>query len=109
MEKIWSGRSAGALDKYAVRVGGGGELLNVQHGQRGVGDGLAKDGPGIGTERRVQLFRRTVGRNKCAGDTHLGHGDGNQVECAPVDAGGRHDVVPAGGNIEQREEIRRLA
>ena len=52
------GRGKGVVHDqgYAVRVRGSGKLLNVQYGQRGVGDGFAKDGLGVGAERCVQLF-----------------------------------------------------
>lgn len=38
-----------------------GELLKVQHGEGGVGDGLAKDGPGLRPEGGLQLGLGAVG------------------------------------------------
>ena len=38
----------------------------------------------------------------------IAHGDGDQVERAAVDAGGGHDVVAAGADVEQGEKVGRL-
>ena len=92
-----------------MAVGGFGELLNVQHRQGGVGNGLAEDRLGIGPEGGVQLLLGAVGGHEGGLHAHLPHGDVDEVEGAAVDAGGGHDVVAAGGDVEQGEEVGRLA
>ena len=59
----------------AVGVGGLGELLNVQHREGGVGDGLAKDRLGVGLKGGVQLLLGAVGGDKGEINAHLPHGD----------------------------------
>ena len=95
--------------RHAVAVGCGGELFNVQHGQRRVGDGLPKDGFGVGLESGVQFLFGAVGGDEGGGNAHLGHGDRDQVEGAAVDGTGGHDVVPRAAQVEQRKEVGRLA
>ena len=90
-------------------VGGLGEPLNVQHGEGGVGDGLAKDRLGVGPEGGGQLLIGAVGLYKGELDAHLPHGDVEEVIGAPVDGGGGHYVVAAVGDIENGVEIGRLA
>ena len=90
-------------------MGGPGELLDVQHRQGRVGDGLAEHGAGRGPESGLQLFVGAVRGDEGHLDAHLGHGDGDQVEGAAVDGGRGDDVVPAGADVEQGEEIGRLA
>ena len=94
--------------RHAVAVGGPGEFLDIQHRQGRVCDGLAEDRLGIGPEGGVQLRLRAVRGHKGGLDPHPGHGDGDQVEGAAVDAGGGHDMVSAGGQVEQGEEVSRL-
>ena len=89
----------------AMGMGGLGELFDVQHGQGRVGDGLAEDGLGVGTESGVQFFLGAVGIDEGGLQTHLLHGDGDQVEAAAVDGGTGHDMVAAAGNIEDGEEV----
>ena len=89
-------------------MGRGGKALNVQHGQGGVGDGLTKDGLGVGAEGGLQLLVGAVRRDKGHLDAHFGHGDGDEIEGAAVDAGGGDDVIAAGGDVEQGEEVGRL-
>ena len=93
---------------HPVCMGGTGKLFNVQHGQGGVGDGLAEYGLGVGTEGGVQLFLGAGGGHEGHVDPHFGHGDRDQVEGAAVDGGGGDDVVPALADVEQGEEVGRL-
>ena len=90
---------------HPVGVGGPGKLFDVQHGEGGVGDGLAKDGLGVGPERGVQLFLGGGGGDEGDVDAHLGHGDRDQVEGAAVNGGGGDDVVPALADVEQGQEV----
>ena len=89
-------------------VGGMGEFLNIQDGQRRIGNRLPKNGLGVGTESGVQFFLRAVGRDKGSLYAHLGHGDSNEVEGAAIDAGGADQVIAALSHIEQGEEVGRL-
>ena len=95
--------------RHAVAVSRGGELLNVQHRQGRVGDGLAEDSAGVGPEGGLQLFLRAVWGDEGGLDAHFGHGDGDQVEGAAVYAGGGHDVVSAVHDVEQGEKVGSLA
>src|SRR5699024_9909926 len=90
---------------HPVGVGGPGKLFDVQHGEGGVGDGLAKDGLGVGPERGVQLLLGGGGGDEGDVDAHLGHGDRDQVEGAAVDGGGGDDVVPALADVEQGQAV----
>ena len=90
-------------------VGGVGELLDVQHRERGVGNGLAEEGLGVGPEGGIEFLFRAVGSHEGGLDAHLCHGDGDQVEGAAVNGGGGHDVVAAAGDVEEGEEVGRLA
>ena len=94
---------------HAVGVGSPGELLDVQHRQGRVGDGLAEDRLGVGAEGGVQLFLRAVGGDESGLNAHFGHGDGDEVEGAAINGGRGDDVVAAGGDVEQGEEVGRLA
>ena len=86
-------------------VGGLGELLDVQHGEGGVGDGLAEDGLGVGPEGGVQLLLGAVRVKEGGFQTHLLHGDGEQVEAAAVDGGAGDDVVAAARDIEHSHKV----
>ena len=56
---------------HAVGVGGLGELLDVQHRQGGVGNGLAEHGLGVGPEGGVQLLLGAVGSHEGGLNAHL--------------------------------------
>ena len=96
-------------ERHAVGVGRIGKLFDVQHGQGGVGDGLAEDRLGVGPEGSVQLFLGAQRVHEGGLDAHLFHGDRDQVEGAAVDGAGRHDVVARLAEVEQGEEVRGLA
>ena len=89
-------------------VGAPRKLFNIQYSEGRVGDGLAKDRLGIGTERRLQLLFRAVRPHKGEVDPHALHGDGEEIEGAAVDGGGGHHMVAAGGDIKDGKEICRL-
>ena len=95
--------------RHAMGVGGLGELLDVQHRQGRVGDGLAEHRLGVGPEGGFQLLVGAVRGDEGDLDTHFRHGDGDQIEGTAVDGGRGDDVVPAGADVEQREEVGRLA
>ena len=92
-----------------MRVGGGGESLDVEHGEGGVGDGLAEDGLRVGLEGGIELLIGAIGRDEGALQAHALHGMGQQVVRAAVDGRARDHVVAAPGDIEDSEEVRGLA
>ena len=94
---------------HAVGVGRLGKLLDVQHSEGGVGDGLAKDGLGVGSEGGVQFLLRALGIHEGKLDAHALHGDGKQVEGPAVDGGGGDDVVAAARDVEDGIEVGRLS
>ena len=91
--------------RHTVGVSSLGKLLNVQHGQGRVCDGLAQHHLGVGPECGVQFFLGAQRVHKGGIDSHLLHGDGDQVEGASVDGAGGHDVVPCLADIEQGKEV----
>ena len=91
--------------RHAMGMGSLGELLDIQHRQSGIGDGLAKDGLGVGPEGGIQLFLRAVGIDEGGFQAHLLHGHREQVKAAAVDGRGCHDVVTAACDVEHRQEI----
>ena len=88
-----------------MAVGGGGELLDVQHREGGVGDGLTEDGLGIGAEGRIQLLLRAVRGDEGELHAHFLHGDGEEVVGPAVDGAAGHHVVAAGGDVEHGIEV----
>ena len=85
-----------------------GEAFDVQHGKRRIGDGFAEHGLGVRSERRLQLPVRTVRGNERAFQPHAAHRVREQVVRAPVDGRRNHHVVARPGEVEHREEVRRL-
>ena len=85
------------------------ELLEVEHDKRRIGDGLAEHGLGVRLERGLKFLFGAVRADECAFDAHLAHGHVDEVERAAVDGGGGDDVVAVVADVEQREEVRRLA
>ena len=102
------GRREGVVDhqRHAVVVRGLGKALDVEHGQRGIGDSLTKDELGVGLEGSLELLVGAVGGNKRAGDTHTAHGVGEQVVGAAVDGRTRDHVIGGAGNVKDRKEVR---
>ena len=94
---------------HAVRMRGVGETLDIEHVERGVGDRLAEDRLGVGLERRLELLVSAVGGHERALDAHALHGVRDEVVRAAVDGGARHHVISLAQDVEQREEVRRLA
>ena len=96
-------------ERHPVGVGRRSEALDVEHGERGVGDGLAEDALGVGTEGRRQLLVGAVRVHEGAFQPHASHGMGEQVVGAAVDSRGGHHVIARAGDVEHGEEVRRLA
>ena len=94
---------------HAVGVGRLGELLNVQHGQCGVGDGLAEHSLGVGPEGSVQLLLGAVRVHEGELHAHPPHGHREQVVGAAVNAGAAHHMVAAARDVEHRIEVGCLA
>ena len=90
-------------------VGRLGKALDVQHGEGGVGDGLAEHGLGVGPEGGLQLLVGAVRLHKGEVNAHLLHGHGKQVIGAAIDGGGGHHMVAAVGDVEHGIEVGRLA
>ena len=87
-------------------VRGLGKALNVEHGQRRVGDGLAKDELGVGLESGLQLLVGAVRSNESAGQTNAAHGVGEQVVGTAIDGRARDHVITGTGNVKDSEEVR---
>ena len=87
-------------------VRGLGKTLNVEHGEGGIGDGLAKDELGVGLEGSLELLVGAVGGNKRAGQAHAAHGVGEQVVGAAVDGRACDHVITGTGNVKDGKEVR---
>ena len=90
---------------HAVGMGRGSELLDVQHVQGGVGDGLAEQGLGVGSEGGVQLLLGAVRVHEGGFDAHALHGHAQQIETAAVDGGAGNNMVAAGSDVKKRVEV----
>ena len=88
-------------------VRGLGKTLNVEHGEGGVGDRLAKDELCVGLKGSLQLLIGAVGGDERAGHAHAAHGVGEQVICTAVDGRACDHVIAGTGHVKDREEIRR--
>ena len=86
-----------------------GKALNIEHGEGGVGDRLAKDELGIGLKCRLELLVGAVGGNERAGQAHALHGMGEQVVGTAVDGRAGDHVIAGTGNVKDRKEVRRHA
>ena len=96
-------------ERHPVAVGRRREALDVEHGQRRVCDGLAEDALRVGPESGFKLLVGAVRIDEGALQAHAAHGVGEQVVGAPVDGRGGHHVIARAGDVEHREEVRRLA
>ena len=102
------GRREGVVDhqRHAVVVRGLGKALNIEHGKRGVSDGLAKDELGVGLESGLQLLIGAVGCDERAGQAHAAHSVSQQVVGAAVDGRARNHVITGTGDVKDGEEVR---
>ena len=91
--------------RHAVGVSSLGKLLDVQHGQGRICDGLAEHYLGIGPECGVQLFLGAQRVHKGGFNAHLLHGDRDQVEGTAVNGAGCHDMVACFAEVEQSKEV----
>ena len=66
-----------------MAVGRIGKLFDVQHSQGRVGNGLPKNGLGIGPKGRIELLGGAVRVHEGELDAHALHGDCKQVVGAP--------------------------
>ena len=88
-----------------VLVGYPREFLYVEDGTAGVGDGLAKQGLGIGTECLLNLFLTGFGGHEGAFDAELLQGHAKQVEGAAVNLIRGDNMVACLADVEQGIEI----
>ena len=95
--------------RHAVGVSRSGEAFDIEDRECRVGDGLAEHALGVGSERRLEFFVARVRRHEGALQAHAAHGVGEQVVGAAVDGGACHHVVSRAGDVEDGEEVRRLA
>ena len=101
------GRGEGIVhdEGHAMRVGDAGKLLNVQHFERGVGDGFAKQSLGIGTEGFADFLFRIVGVDEGHVDAQLLHGHAKEVERAAVDGRRAYEMVARLADVEHGIEV----
>ena len=83
-----------------------GKALNIEYGEGGIGDGLAKDEFSVGLKGCLELLIGAVGGNERAGQAHTTHGMGKQVVGTAVDGRARDHVIAGAGNVKDREEVR---
>ena len=97
------GRGEGIVhdEGHAVAMGDAGELLNVQHFERGIGDGFTEQGLGIGTEGFADFLLRIVGVDEGHVNAHLLHRHAEEVERASVNGRRTYEVVACLAEVEQ--------
>ena len=88
---------------------GVGKFFNIQHRQRGVSDNLAKHSLRVLLKGSVQLRLRRIRRNEGRRHAHLRQRHSNQIIGAAIDRGGRNNVAACLTDVEEREEVGRLA
>ena len=105
------GRGEGVVDheRHAMRMRGIRESLDVEHGERGVGDRFAEHELGVGLEGRLEFLVGAVGGNERAAQAHAAHGVGEQVVRAAVNGRACHHMVAHAGDIEDGQEVCRHA
>ena len=92
--------------RHAVVMCGLGKALNIEHGEGGVGNRLAKDKLGVGLEGCLELLIGAVGGNERAGQAHATHGVSQQVVGTAVDGRACDHMVAGTGHVKDREEVR---
>ena len=85
------------------------ELLDVENGNGGIGDGLAEQRPCIGTERLCKLLLGQILIDKGDVDAHLLHRYAEKIVGAAVNRRGSDDVAACLADVEEREEVCRLS
>ena len=91
--------------RHAMRVGGMGKLLDIQHGEGRVGDCLAKNRLGVGAEGGLQFLGSAVRIDESKVDPHLFHCHRKQVIGSPIDRSGRNHMIATVGDVENRIEV----
>ena len=106
-----NGRGERVVDDqgHAVGMGRRSETLDIENGERRVGDCLAEHALSVRSKRRLKLLLGSVGGYEGALDAHAVHGVGEQVVAAAVNRGARHHMVTVTRDVEHGEEVRRLA
>ena len=95
--------------RHAVTMRRVRELFEIKHDECRIGDGFAEDRLGVRLECRFELFFGAFRAYERAFDAHFAHGHVDEVERTAVDCGGCDDVVAVVADVEQCEEVRRLA
>ena len=105
------GGGEGVVDNqgHAVLVGDACELLNVEHGAAGVGDGLAEERLCVWAEGCLNLLLGSGGRHEGALDAELLHRHAEEVVGAAVNLVRGDEVVASLTDVEQGVEVGSLA
>ena len=85
------------------------ELLDIKNRNGGIGDSLAEHRAGVGTELRGKLFLGQILIHEGDVNSHLLHGNAEQVVGAAVNRGGSDDVAACLADVEQGKEVCRLS
>ena len=101
------GRGKGVVydEGYAVVVSNAGELFNVEHVAARVGNGLAKEQAGVGTEGLLYFFFACVGVDKSALDTEFFQSHAKQVVGAAINLITGDKMVSCLADIKNSIEI----
>ena len=95
--------------RNSVPVRRSSKFIKIKYGEGRVCDRLSEHRFRIRPESRFQFFLRAVRADKSEFDTHLPHGDVEQIKCPSVDGGTGHNMIAAGCNVENSKEICSLA
>ena len=86
-----------------VPFGNGGKIVEGEHGDGGICDRLPEDQTGIGTDSRLELLLRGVGRHKGRLDPELSQSHVEEVEGAAVDRLRADDMVAGCAQIGDQD------
>ena len=92
-------------ERYTMIMSGFCKLLNIKNRKCRIGNGLSKNGSRIVPESSVKLLLAAVGRDKGCRNSHLCHGNGNQVKGSAVNRRGCHNMTARLTDVEECEEI----
>ncbi len=90
---------------HAMLMSDAGKLLDVEHFTARIGDGLAEEGLGVGTESSVNLVLSSLGRNEGTLDAKFFEGHTEKIVGATVNLVGGDEVVASLTDVEQGIEI----
>ena len=85
-----------------------GKLLQIQHYQRRIGQGLAEYRPGVLLKCRFQLFLCTVRIYESSLHTHFLDGVGIQIVGTAIESRGTHNMISGLGDVHDGVEVGRL-